>query len=103
MVYMRLQAAPAAMLQCVVAIHPRLPMFSHTAPLPAPLRALVLAALLGTAMPAAAGITYQLERPAAAPGETVQIQAVYLNDGDRSEEKQSELPTLMRISYVAYC
>lgn len=46
-----------------------------------PLRALILAALLGTAAPAAAGITYQLERPSAAPGETVRIQAVFFNDG----------------------
>jgi len=45
------------------------------------LRPLVLATLLATAMPAAAGITYQLERPSAAPGETVQIQAVLFNDG----------------------
>ncbi|OZI45536.1 phospholipase [Bordetella genomosp. 4] len=45
------------------------------------LRPLVLTALLAAAMPAAAGITYQLERPSAAPGETVQIQAVLFNDG----------------------
>ncbi|MCD0505622.1 phospholipase A [Bordetella petrii] len=49
-------------------------LFSHT------LRALALAGLLGAAMPAAAGITYQLERPAAAPGETVRIQAVFFNE-----------------------
>jgi len=63
-------------------------MFSHTASLPSPLRAMVLAALLGAAMPAAAGITYQLERPDAAPGETVQIQAVYFNDGDAATQWQ---------------
>ncbi|CAM4291431.1 phospholipase A [Bordetella muralis] len=45
------------------------------------LRPLVLTAMLATAMPAVAGITYQLERPSAAPGETVQIQAVLFNDG----------------------
>jgi len=57
-------------------------MFSDTVLPLSPLRALTLAALLATAAPAAAGITYQLERPAAAPGETVQIQAVFFNDGD---------------------
>jgi len=87
-VYMRLQASLAAMLQCVVLIHARLIMFLHTALLPSPLRALALAALLGTALPASAGITYQLERPAAAPGETVQIQAVCFNDGDAGEQWQ---------------
>ncbi|MBO9355614.1 phospholipase [Bordetella petrii] len=56
-------------------------MFSYPAFLPFSLRALALAALLAAA-PAVAGVTYQLERPAAAPGETVQIQAVFFNDGD---------------------
>ncbi|CAM4073422.1 phospholipase A [Bordetella tumulicola] len=51
-------------------------------PLSPVLRPLVLATLLAAAMPATAGITYQLERPSAAPGETVQIQAVLFNDGN---------------------
>ncbi|OZI76662.1 MULTISPECIES: phospholipase A [Bordetella] len=62
-------------------------MFSDTA-IPSPLRAPVLAALLGLATPATAGITYQLERPAASPGETVQIQAVYFNDGETGAQWQ---------------
>jgi len=45
------------------------------------LRPLVLASLLAAAAPASAGITYQLERPSAAPGEAVRIQAVLFNDG----------------------
>lgn len=32
--------------------------------------------------PAHAGISYQLDRASAAPGSTVQVQAVYINDGD---------------------
>lgn len=45
-------------------------------------RTLVAAALAAAASPAAAGVTYRLDRPAAAPGETVQLQAIYFNDGD---------------------
>lgn len=42
-----------------------------------------LAAILSTAAaPAFAGISYTLDRAAAAPGETVHIQAVFFNDGD---------------------
>jgi outer membrane phospholipase A len=44
-------------------------------------RALLLATLLSAAAPAVAGISYQLERAAAAAGDTVQIQAVLFNDG----------------------
>ncbi|MVW71593.1 MULTISPECIES: phospholipase A [unclassified Bordetella] len=44
-------------------------------------RPLLLAAIFVAAAPAAAGISYQLERPTAAAGETVQIQAVLFNDG----------------------
>ncbi|AZY49953.1 phospholipase A [Bordetella avium] len=45
------------------------------------LRALGLAGLLASASPAVSGVTYQLDRPSAAPGETVRIDAVYFNDG----------------------
>ena len=44
-------------------------------------RPLALAVLLAAVAPATAGISYQLERPSAAPGETVKIQAVLFNDG----------------------
>lgn len=46
------------------------------------LRLLCLAALATASLPAAAGISYRLDRPSAAPGETIRIEAVYFNDGD---------------------
>lgn len=49
-------------------------------PLASGLRPLALATLLAMAAPASAGLTYQLERPSAAPGETVQIQATLFNE-----------------------
>jgi len=42
------------------------------------LTAALCAALLST--PAAAGVVYQLDRPAAAPGDTVRVQATYFNE-----------------------
>ncbi len=46
------------------------------------LRALALAGLLAAGQPAAAGVSYRLDRPSAAPGDTVRIEAVYFNDGN---------------------
>ncbi|ANY17266.1 phospholipase A [Bordetella pseudohinzii] len=46
------------------------------------LRALALAGLLAAGLPAAAGVSYRLDRPSAAPGDTVRIEAVYFNDGN---------------------
>lgn len=45
---------------------------------------LVAALALGAAGSAAAGVSYRLDRPSAAPGETVTIEAVYFNEGDAS-------------------
>ena len=44
--------------------------------------AALVAVLLACAAGAQAGVTYRLDRAQAAPGETVQIQAVFFNDGD---------------------
>ncbi|CFP13550.1 phospholipase [Bordetella pertussis] len=41
-------------------------------------------ALAGMSLPALAGISYRLDRPAAAPGETVRLEAVFFNDGSAS-------------------
>ncbi|AOB26102.1 phospholipase A [Bordetella bronchiseptica] len=41
-------------------------------------------ALAGTSLSASAGISYRLDRPAAAPGETVRLEAVFFNDGSAS-------------------
>ncbi|AKQ54486.1 phospholipase A [Bordetella hinzii] len=49
---------------------------------PGALRALALAGLLAACLPAAAGVSYRLDRPSAAPGDTVRIEAVYFNDGN---------------------
>jgi len=40
------------------------------------------AAPLFAAFAAQAGVSYRLDRPAAAPGDTVRVEAVYFNDGD---------------------
>ncbi|KNE22971.1 phospholipase, partial [Achromobacter spanius] len=45
------------------------------------LRTLTAAVALSAAGSAAAGVSYRLDRPSAAPGETVRIEAVYFNDG----------------------
>ncbi|MPT37018.1 MAG: phospholipase [Achromobacter sp.] len=47
-----------------------------------PLRSLTLALALGLSGTAAAGVSYRLDRPSAAPGETVTIEAVYFNEGN---------------------
>jgi len=52
--------------------------------LPAWRRTLIGAALAATALPASAGVSYRLDRPAAAPGQTVRLEAVFFNDGDTS-------------------
>ncbi|OZI30674.1 phospholipase [Bordetella genomosp. 10] len=43
---------------------------------------ILLGALAALAAPAHAGISYTLDRAAAAPGTTVRVQAVFFNDGD---------------------
>ncbi|NMK49431.1 phospholipase, partial [Achromobacter sp. Bel] len=48
---------------------------------PLALRTLAGALALGAAGSAAAGVSYRLDRPSAAPGETVTIEAVYFNEG----------------------
>lgn len=47
-----------------------------------PLRTLTAALALGLAGTAAAGVSYRLDRPSAAPGDTVTIEAVYFNEGN---------------------
>lgn len=47
-----------------------------------PLRTLVAALALGLAGTATAGVSYRLDRPSAAPGDTVTIEAVYFNEGN---------------------
>lgn len=47
-----------------------------------PLRPLCAALALGLGGTAAAGVSYRLDRPSAAPGETVTIEAVYFNEGN---------------------
>ncbi|KAK95506.1 phospholipase A1 [Bordetella holmesii CDC-H585-BH] len=51
-------------------------------------RALGLAVLLAASLPAAAGVTYRFDRPSAAPGETVRIEAIYFNDGNTRAQWQ---------------
>ncbi|KOF54333.1 phospholipase, partial [Achromobacter sp. DMS1] len=46
-----------------------------------PLGGLAAALALGLAAPADAGVSYRLDRPSAAPGEAVTIEAVYFNEG----------------------
>jgi outer membrane phospholipase A len=56
-------------------------MFTNTVDLlSGALRPLLLASAIGFAMPSYAGMTFQLERPSAAPGESIAIQAVLFND-----------------------
>lgn len=43
------------------------------------LRTLAAALAMGLAGAATAGVSYRLDRPSAAPGETVTIEAVYFN------------------------
>jgi outer membrane phospholipase A len=45
------------------------------------LRTLTAAVALSAAGSAAAGVSYRMDRPSAAPGETVTIEAVYFNEG----------------------
>lgn len=45
-------------------------------------RTLVAALALGLAGTATAGVSYRLDRPSAAPGDTVTIEAVYFNEGN---------------------
>ncbi|WP_313387511.1 phospholipase A [Achromobacter aegrifaciens] len=45
------------------------------------LRTLAAALAMGLAGAATAGVSYRLDRPSAAPGETVTIEAVYFNEG----------------------
>ncbi|MFY1855540.1 phospholipase A [Achromobacter xylosoxidans] len=47
-----------------------------------PPRTLVAALALGLAGTATAGVSYRLDRPSAAPGDTVTIEAVYFNEGN---------------------
>ncbi|CAB3665083.1 MAG: phospholipase A [Achromobacter sp.] len=47
-----------------------------------PLRTLTAALALGLGGTAAAGVSYRLDRPSAAPGDTVTIEAVYFNEGN---------------------
>lgn len=47
-----------------------------------PLRTLAAALALGLAGTATAGVSYRLDRPSAAPGDTVTIEAVYFNEGN---------------------
>lgn len=47
-----------------------------------PPRPLVAALALGLAGTATAGVSYRLDRPSAAPGDTVTIEAVYFNEGN---------------------
>lgn len=47
-----------------------------------PLRTLTAALALGLAGTATAGVSYRLDRPSAAPGDTVTIEAVYFNEGN---------------------
>ncbi|MFY1993205.1 phospholipase A [Achromobacter xylosoxidans] len=47
-----------------------------------PPRTLVTALALGLAGTATAGVSYRLDRPSAAPGDTVTIEAVYFNEGN---------------------
>lgn len=69
------------MLHCVLS-YSRVNLALHTvSSFSRALRALVFTTLWAAAASATAGISYQLERPTAAPGETVQIQAVLFNDG----------------------
>ena len=49
-----------------------------------PLLAAAAVALCAATSSALAGVTYTLDRPAAAPGDTVRLQAVYFNDGGTS-------------------
>ena len=52
-----------------------------------PTSRLIAAALaLGAAGSAAAGVSYRLDRPSAAPGETITIEAVYFNEGIAAAE-----------------
>ena len=46
------------------------------------LRILTAALALGLAGTAVAGVSYRLDRPSAAPGDTVTIEAVYFNEGN---------------------
>lgn len=57
-------------------------------PLSVALRPLLFATMLSIVAPAAAGISYELERPSAAPGETVRIQAVLFNDGTTATNRR---------------
>ncbi|WP_459615058.1 phospholipase A [Bordetella sp. 2513F-2] len=45
-------------------------------------RAAAAAVLAAASCPAIAGVTYRLDRPAAASGETVRLEAIFFNDGD---------------------
>ncbi|MFY3460427.1 phospholipase A [Achromobacter xylosoxidans] len=47
-----------------------------------PPRTLVAALALGLAGTATAGVSYRLDRPSAAPGDTITIEAVYFNEGN---------------------
>jgi len=51
-------------------------------------RPLVFAVTLSATLPAVAGISYQLERPSAGPGETISIQAVLFNDGTTATNRR---------------
>src|SRR5690606_24606984 len=79
---MRLQSGPVSVLHCLGRISSNPDMFLYRTYLSAFARPALAAALLAAGAPAVAGVTYQLGRPSAAPGETVQIQAVFFNDGD---------------------
>ena len=69
-----------AMLHCFVLLTSSSPM-SIDRPIHA-LHVLSAALALGMAGTAAAGVSYRLDRPSAAPGDTVTIEAVYFNEGN---------------------
>ncbi|QVQ27015.1 phospholipase A [Achromobacter deleyi] len=65
-----------------------MPTRRHARPL-LPLRIVAAALALGAAGSAAAGVSYRLDRPSAAPGETVTIEAVYFNEGSARVDWQA--------------
>lgn len=63
---------------------------------PGALRALAASGLSAVMLPAVAGVAYRLDRPSAAPGETVRVEAVYFNDGDSEARWQPPVQLVLQ-------
>lgn len=61
------------------------------------LRPLLAATIIGCAVPATAGMSFQLEQPSAAPGDSIAIQAVLFNDSTTATNRRP--PTTLVVQW----